>query len=930
MQKDILGSKIDDFTRYVNLAVQNIQNQDYSGSAIHARKAAEAACKLIIYNAFNLKMAEEKISGKTLRELITQLIKDKIADRKSINNIETIQIIGNRAAHDNPVTKEEAVHCVIALSFLTEYLFKENLKTAIPSAINFNLEEPAPVSKSPEIVEKIIITEKSDPAKEAEWLQKLSDLEKQNKDLQNQFLQNKEELKAFVTDRTVTTPVSIPLEKKPELASPPTSSSGNRRVWIFLGVLVTFSLTVVVLVLINTKNPEAQQSITQSPDTFYVAINRLVVMQDNPSVDFKIENILQSTILNKIRSFSLPVKISFTELKDIDFNNDTLVLKRARESGYNIIYFGNLYETALGDSNIIEIKTAFFDRSKPLTFGKKKFSFKTLADSVFIKKTNDIANAVAFSYCESLLGSRNDNLCADLLGSLRSYSEPNNTERMARHANCLRRVGSCNESISEFRLLSQLHPANLYYLWAIGDNYAELKKYDSAAVYYDKVLAVDSIHGPTLYNYGIAFALRRNYPKALSYLGKALRTTSAVPAAKLIKSITALKKGEFLATGEFNLTSDSAHFYFDNGQPKKALVLFIRAAELDPMNQGIVDNLARCYYTIGDTIKAFETFHKAYQMDSTNERTLVSYATWSGISACCSSSTTQLYNRAISLFPGNLSLVQFASGYFLRKGIYERVKEVCRLAASRYSTDYAISFHWAWACMLTNDFRCAKEKFELVNALHPSDTVNVCLADCYLRLNRRNVRSEEFIRGLKLLQDALAINPNNREAMVVLNQYSLAVHVQKTRESQANNPLTLKMIKEAERVQRSKPLSEIKIYASTTTSVILRNQNTIAIRRCFPDGTSRESYRILSGGSGDGEQCYKGKRPPPRSEMPSGPQIIDWIVNSKKINKKDKALALQIELQFHESRKFVTNKEAEDNKLLIQKINSALMALNQK
>ena len=76
MQEDPLKIKINDYCNYIQLAFKNFKEKNYSDSALNSRKAAEAACKIIILHAFNTKVAENKIYGKSLRELITQLIRD--------------------------------------------------------------------------------------------------------------------------------------------------------------------------------------------------------------------------------------------------------------------------------------------------------------------------------------------------------------------------------------------------------------------------------------------------------------------------------------------------------------------------------------------------------------------------------------------------------------------------------------------------------------------------------------------------------------------------------------------------------------------------------------------------------------------------------------------------------------------------------------
>ncbi|MBA2611598.1 MAG: hypothetical protein H0U95_06495 [Bacteroidetes bacterium] len=46
-----------------------------------------------------------------------------------------MQIIGNKSAHDNFITKEEGLYCIQALNLLSEWLFLEHLKISYPKSL---------------------------------------------------------------------------------------------------------------------------------------------------------------------------------------------------------------------------------------------------------------------------------------------------------------------------------------------------------------------------------------------------------------------------------------------------------------------------------------------------------------------------------------------------------------------------------------------------------------------------------------------------------------------------------------------------------------------------------------------------------------------------------------------------------------------------
>ena len=124
-------------------------------------------------------------------------------------------------------------------------------------------------------------------------------------------------------------------------------------------------------------------------------------------MEFKIESIIASYIKKTIIPFSLPVKCIFTNFQKAELTSDSSVISYAHQLGYDVVYWGNLYESSLADSNLLEIKGCITNR--PAFFRNKKIKFKSLADSVFIKEINDQANTPLYFYCSNQEKNRNFN-----------------------------------------------------------------------------------------------------------------------------------------------------------------------------------------------------------------------------------------------------------------------------------------------------------------------------------------------------------------------------------------------------------------------------------------------------------------------------------------------------------------------------------------
>lgn len=566
--KDLLNTKINDYCNYVNLGVKNFKSGNYSDSAINSRKSAEAACKIIIYNAFHSKLAEEKIKDKSLKELIILLIRDSITERKAINNIEALQIIGNKAAHDNIISKEEAAYSLNASNLLTDYLFKECLKIQMPSTLNFDVEIKKEVEVSqPKIIKEIIIQEKIiqekiDKEKEAELFNKIKQIQEQTENEKYKYDHLKKELDKAQAEfkefsehkkanelRTQTEDLNHLVEKKTK----------KKR-------LFAFSITVTGLIFLsvflvwhfkvkNNQNVISQDlPITKHPDTVYVAINKLQVLQDNPQIDFKVEAILQSYIFAKSTPEVLPIKIIQTDFHNIDLNNATEIVNHAQKLGYDLVHFGNLYETSLADSNVFEI-SGFLTQSKDRIDRTKKIKFKTLADSSFIKEINDQANMSIMFVTESNIQKRTFPELVKILSGVKSYSEENYLAVLNYLTSYRFQSGDFKGALKDFDILLKHRPDNGSLHNGKGILLMEMNQYDSAEVYLKKAVQIDTTHPSYLLALSDFYIHKKDDKKAEKLLKKAiLNNRNYHPAYGLLSNIEYDRK-DYMASKRYALNA---------------------------------------------------------------------------------------------------------------------------------------------------------------------------------------------------------------------------------------------------------------------------------------------------------------------------------------------------------------------------------------
>ncbi len=521
-----LPQKIKDYVSYAHTAQKHFDSGFYSDTALNCRKACEAICKVIIYNAYTEKLADTKVEGCKLKELIIIVIKDGLAERKIINWIESLQIIGNKSAHDAIVSKDEATYSLNALHLLTDWLFNVLLNIKIPKELDFDEIKPTLLVKpsEPTIVEKIIVQEKISKETEESIINRIqSSIDKKNNEKNEQTKADADtitELKKSVSEANEKINIINSASTQTEFGLKVNNKKTKKHTkWLAVIITCLGLVCSTLLIYSYTKSEHiVNLPITKNGDTIYVAINNFNVLQDNPNINFKIETILNTYIEKLVATTQLPIKVNYTQFKQSNSINDTAVINEAERLGYDAIFIGNMYETALSDSNLIEINGTLCKSSNRIS-RTKKISFKNLTDSTLIKEFNDQSNLMAIYIASS--SSNNTNVIS-VLNKTFSYSLENYI--------CLRgfllsfylRESNYKSCLNELNKLIPLSP-DPYYIAFKGGMFYELNVLDSSIIYTKKALAIDSNNVRALFNLAETYNKQHNNELTLTTLLKIIR-----------------------------------------------------------------------------------------------------------------------------------------------------------------------------------------------------------------------------------------------------------------------------------------------------------------------------------------------------------------------------------------------------------------------
>lgn len=519
-----LPLKINDYVRYASISQQHYKGALYSDSALNCRKACEAICKVIIYNTYSEKLADTKVEYCNLKDLITLVIKDGLAERKVINWLESLQIIGNKSAHDNEISKEEANYSLHALNLLTDWLFIEYLKSSVPQTLLNDESYTKPVIEPP-VIEKIIVQEKISQETEDHLINRFQNIiEEKNKGNETQLKLDADtisEIKKSLdeTNQKINTINASKIEAEKEVIEPIVRPKPYKKWMMFLVIAILISGISYFVLTLNKDKIALETPINKHPDSIYVAINDFKILQDNPNINFKIESILQTHIDNIAFKNNLPIKITYTHFKQSDFITDTAIINHAERLGYDMIYLGNVYETALIDSNIIEINGSLCASNNRIN-RNHNIKFKNLTDSTLIKELNDQTNLTAFYFAYK---SSNTNKVLSVLDNLIYYSTENYISSLNLIVNLNLKLNNYQACLNGLNKIIPLQPPNAYYTGFKAGMFLKLNLIDSSEIYSKKALVIDSTNVRVLINLAETYSYQNKNVLAEPVLLKALQ-----------------------------------------------------------------------------------------------------------------------------------------------------------------------------------------------------------------------------------------------------------------------------------------------------------------------------------------------------------------------------------------------------------------------
>jgi len=561
-----LEIKVSDFTKWALNSFEHFYNNRFADALTNMRKSGEAASKLIIINKYFGSSGEQKIAEKGYKELINLLIAESLVPRKVINWLETIQIHGNIATHDNQVIFSQAEYGVIALQMLVIWLFNEYLNTDIPVKLTNYINQQWDIKKMREQIDLLENDLDNARNKAQKFKQGLENSEQQSQKNTEKALALKNELENEITNTVKeldkskqkisqlqdklrhaskeTEQLKIKLKKVTQeeiiSVSKPEKSlriSKKKIIGICIGIILLIGITYVILY-----NPFKRRSYEETeviiPKTeekpFTVLILPFSVLQDNPNIVIKLEDAILRRLVQKSEDNNLSMQVLYNPEKD----KAVLSYKQALDSGKkqkaNIIIFGELYEQASGDSVQVTVKyISVGDDGKQQLKGETKIkSFAKLTDIKAGNLQAEIECIIDMSVAINLIKKGYHSEALMVINEIDTVSEKYCYADLSYlKSECYYKTGKYSEARKELLKSIKFYPEYAYYHDLSGRISTLLEQYDEAERSFQKAIELDTNNIDYLLNYAGLLSQERfkNYKKCKEILLTALEKDPTNP-----------------------------------------------------------------------------------------------------------------------------------------------------------------------------------------------------------------------------------------------------------------------------------------------------------------------------------------------------------------------------------------------------------------
>ncbi|MBK9147153.1 MAG: tetratricopeptide repeat protein [Flavobacteriales bacterium] len=473
---DALSAKLNDFAGYVADALDRHRSGKHADALGNMRKAAEAACKVLLLQKVSALQAASVIEGSNLQLLIGSVQRHAQVPQEVVNHLKALQIQGNKGVHDEPVMRSSATIGAVHLAALVQWLYAERLRMPLPKQLAEALSGKAVKDRLEAERRKQEEEQRAQAAHIAGLQARLDEIASAEARKGDERAALEAELAAIRAQadegqalRKELTQLRLVVEKQGERAGapalpPPAEAAAPKRTsrtwWWMAAVAAGIAISVMLVRTSGEAEPLGEDWSAPADTVLRVVLLPFQVLQDDPNLELRFEEVLRKHLHAHAAAHGIPAEIRLLREARALSGDDAVRLADSLHA--RLLFHGELTEPTATDSGAVSLHYVMRRMNSSEANRLVPLRFRTLAEratELLVATTGNLLDrAMANVHASKGEWSR----ALELLYA----SEPTTTEvdfvNRGFRVDCHARLGQFKEALREATAMVNLQPDNAY------------------------------------------------------------------------------------------------------------------------------------------------------------------------------------------------------------------------------------------------------------------------------------------------------------------------------------------------------------------------------------------------------------------------------------------------------------------------------------
>lgn len=509
-----LEDKLEDLTRWTVLACEHQRSGRVEDALTNMRKAGESAAKVIITSQWPGKRGTDATTDTSFAALIQLIIRNGLATKPTILLLQTLQVEGNTAAHDNRLKRGRVQLGMASLTELVHWLYGERLGRSLPAELREAF-TPAPAVPTPPPKERS--SRQADKRQE----ERIAQLEQRLAELSATAQRAEEDdstAKAIAALRTELAEARMERRSMPveEAVAPEAPSPAKRKghAWV-IGALVLAIVGIAGWFGLNRSGADTHaasdpgQAVVPATPTdsgyFTVVLIPPTILQDDPNITIDLVASLNNRLQRRIaeRPYAGRIIVDTTHRATTPTPEQAWGLARLHYA--SLVIYGDLVEPTATDNGTASL-SYMLDRQVDLKSGAlPACRFRTMADSSVARMMDECVWLFDLALANRLRSSAGPSRALEVLYTAKSNTPEGELTRHVFMAQCHATLRNDPAALREAQWCIARDPKDPEVLAILGSVFTTLGDTAKAIGFFERALA----QAPKNANYllGLAYVL---------------------------------------------------------------------------------------------------------------------------------------------------------------------------------------------------------------------------------------------------------------------------------------------------------------------------------------------------------------------------------------------------------------------------------------